>query len=95
MDELDDLFERAEQSAVAHDWNRRTRMLQLFDRSTCIGNDELHDDIAHGEMSDEDERRIMTTLLINQTRPIDRPAWGKLELAKWMRTIWNLKKTDK
>jgi len=27
---------------------------------------------------------------MNQTRPIDRPNWGKLELAKWMKRIWNL-----
>ena len=94
MDELDDdldaLFDRAEQNAVAHDWNWRTRALRLFDSSTCIGEEHLEDDIATGEWSEEEQRRLFIRLRLNQTRPIDRPNWGKLALAKWMKIIFNI-----
>ena len=89
-DELDDLFEHAERAAVAYDWNLRTRLLSLYDSSTSVGNEALEDEIASGELDDRRAAEIATHLRMNQTRPIDRPNWGKLELAKWMKRIWNL-----
>ena len=89
-DELDDLFEHAERAAVAYDWNLRTRLLSLYDSSTSVGDEALENEIACGELDDRRAAEIAEHLRMNQTRPIDRPAWGKLELAKWMRTIWNM-----
>lgn len=89
-DELDDLFEHAERAAVAYDWNLRTRLLSLYDSSTSVGNEALENEIASGELDDRRAAEIATHLRMNQTRPIDRPNWGKLELAKWMKRIWNL-----
>jgi len=88
-DDLNALFEMAEANAVAHDWNWRTRALRLYDASTCIDEEHLEDDIATGEWSEDEQRRLFTRLKLNQTRPIDRPNWGKLELAKWMKNIFN------
>ena len=45
---------------------------------------------ASGELTEERIADIAKHLRMNQTRPIDRPNWGKLELAKWMKGIWNL-----
>ena len=89
-DDLNALFDRAEENAVAHDWNWRTRALRLFDSSTCIGEEHLEDDIATGEWSEDEQLQLMQRLSHNQLRPIDRPNWGKLELAKWMKRIWDL-----
>ena len=89
-DELDDLFEQAERNAVAYDWNRRSHLLHLYANSTCIDETHLEDNIATGEHSEEEWRNIATRLRMNQTRPIDRPNWGKLELAQWMKNIFNL-----
>jgi hypothetical protein len=89
-DELDDLFEHAERAAVAYDWNLRTRLLRLYDSSTSVGNEDLENEIAAGELDDRRAAEIAEHLRMNQTRPIDRPNWGKLELAKWMKRIWNL-----
>ena len=89
-DELDDLFEHAERAAVAYDWNLRTRLLRLYDSSTSVGNEALEDEIAAGELDDRRAAEIAEHLRMNQTRPIDRKNWGKLELAKWMKRIWNL-----
>ena len=89
-DELDDLFEHAERAAVAYDWNLRTRLLSLYDSSTSVGNEDLENEIAAGELDDRRAAEIATHLRMNQIRPIDRPNWGKLELAKWMKRIWNL-----
>ena len=89
-DELDDLFEHAERAAVAYDWNLRTRLLSLYDSSTSVGDEALENEIASGELDDRRAAEIAEHLRMNQTRPIDRPNWGKLELAKWMKRIWNL-----
>ena len=89
-DDLDAPLEMAEANKVAHEWNWRTRALRLYDSSTCIGEEHLEDDIAGGEWDEDEQRRLFTRLRLNQTRPIDRPNWGKLELAKWMKRIWNL-----
>ena len=89
-DELDDLFEHAERAAVAYDWNLRTRLLRLYDSSTSVGDEALENEIASGELDDRRAAEIAEHLRMNQTRPIDRPNWGKLELAKWMKRIWNL-----
>jgi len=89
-DELDDLFEQAKRAAVAYDWNTRSSLLRLFDSSTSISNEHLEDEIASGELTEQRIADIAKHLRMNQTRPIDRPNWGKLELAKWMKRIWNL-----
>ena len=89
-DELDDLFEHAERAAVAYDWNLRTRLLRLYDSSTSVGDEALENESACGELTEQRAADIAKHLRMNQTRPIDRPNWGKLELAKWMKRIWNL-----
>lgn len=89
-DELDGLFDSAERNALAYDWNVRSRLLSLFDSSTSIGHEHLEDEIASGELTEQRIADITKHLRMNQTRPIDRPNWGKLELAKWMKRIWNL-----
>lgn len=89
-DDLDALFERAEGNAVAHDWNWRSRALHLFDSSTCIGDEHLESDIASGEWDEDEQLQLMQRLRLNQLRPIDRPNWGKTELAEWFKRIWNI-----
>lgn len=89
-DELDDLFDSAERNALAYDWNVRSRLLRLFDSSTSIDYEHLEDEIAGGELTEQRIADIERHLRMNQTRPIDRANWGKLELAKWMKRIWNL-----
>ena len=89
-DELDDLFEHAERAAVAYDWNLRTRLLSLYDSSTSVGDEALENEIACGELDDRRAAEIATHLRMNQLRPIDKRAWGKTELALWMKRIWNL-----
>ena len=89
-DDLDALFERAEANAVAHDWNWRSRAIRLYDSSTAIDETHLKDDIAIGEWDEVEIRQLFERLQYNQTRPIDRPNWGKLELAQWMKNIFNI-----
>jgi len=90
-DELDDLFEHAERAAVVHDWNKRTRLLRLFDSSTSINDEHLKDEIATGELTEQRTDEIAKHLRMNQTRPIDKRVWTKTELALWMRNVFNIR----
>ena len=90
-DDLDALFDRAEENAVAYDWNWRSQALRLFDKSTSIGDEHLETAIASGEWDDDERQQLFERLRLNQTRPIDKKTWTKTELALWMRRIWNIK----
>ena len=89
-DDLESLFERAEENALVYDWNWRSRAIRLYDSSTVCDEESLKHDIAIGEWNEVEIRQLFERLQYNQTRPIDKKTWGKTELARWMKHIFNL-----
>lgn len=93
MDELDDdlerLFDEAEQNAVLHDWRWRSYALRLFDSSTCIDETHLEDDIATGQWTPEEKNNLFTRLLMNQLEYRSHKRFGVMDWIDWMKKTFN------